>query len=356
MSLTNLSQVLLRNSDLLNAQTPLLFNMPADGLAYEILAINSASQLHCFSNNFEQHQGYQLVQSERFNCTFSAEYHTDVVHDLVIIQFPKSKQELKFTLAMLSICTNQDSRILVVGENKSGIKSIDKLTKDDFSFCQKVDNARHCVLIEAKLQPPQVQFNLEDWFTYYQVELNATRLKVAALPGVFSQAKLDVGTKVLLESLDEFTVSNGNDKILDFGCGAGVIASFIGLKNTKTDLHLVDVSALALASAQKTLSLNGLSGEVFATNSLSNITDKYQHIISNPPFHQGIKTNYLATEQFLKGIKPHLFAQGKLTIVANTFLQYQSIIEQSLGQIRRLNKQNGFTVYQAENRTIQRKK
>ncbi len=63
------------------------------------------------------------------------------------------------------------------------------------------------------------------------------------------------------------------------------------------------MSALAIRSAEETLTLNNLSGNVFPSNSLSMVKDHYQHIVSNPPFHQGTKTNYQATEEFfLKGI------------------------------------------------------
>ena len=63
------------------------------------------------------------------------------------------------------------------------------------------------------------------------------------------------------------------------------------------------MSALAITSAKRTLALNNLSGNVFASNSLSNVQEKYQHIVSNPPFHQGTKTSYQASEEFLKEIK-----------------------------------------------------
>ena len=60
-------------------------------------------------------------------------------------------------------------------------------------------------------------------------------------------------------------------KVLDFGCGAGVIAAYIGTIHPKTTLSLVDVSALALHSAQTTLTLNQLTGEYIASNSLSQV-------------------------------------------------------------------------------------
>ena len=355
MSLTNLSQVILRNKDLLKGHAPLLINMPADSLVNELTSINPQSQIAYFNSNFELYQQCKQGNVEQVVCHFDSYYQSAVTHDLVIIHFPKSKLELKLILAMLSSCTNDDSRILIVGENKSGIKSINKLTKDNFIYCEKVDTARHCLLVEAQLIKSDKTFNLADWFHYYQVDVNNIQLKVAALPGVFSQAKLDVGTRVLLETLSELTTAFDENKVLDFGCGAGVIASFIGLQNSSAVLHLADVSALALASAKETLKLNGLKGEVFATNSLSNITEEYQHVISNPPFHQGVKTNYLATEQFLQGIKPHLSQAGKLTIVANSFLQYQSIIKSSLGNSIQLSKKNGFTIHQANKNTRSRK-
>lgn len=341
MYLSNLSQVLLRNEPLLLATSPLLVNMPDDEFSQSLNALNKDADITYFDNNYELHQQHQSKTNTQ--STFSAYYQTDKKHDLVIINFPKSKQELLFTFAMLAQCTTEETRILVVGENKSGIKSIDKLIKDQTSFCDKVDTARHCVLFETQLINHHLTFDIEDWFHYYSVSVKHLTFQVAALPGVFSQAKLDIGTQVLLNNLP----ANISGEVLDFGCGAGVIACFVGLHFKEANLTLADVSALAIASSEKTLAINGLRGKVIATNSLSNITEQYQYVFSNPPFHQGIKTHYVATESFLSGIKKHLKKQGTLTIVANSFLKYQPIIEDSIGKTDRKCVDRGFTIYQA---------
>jgi 16S rRNA (guanine1207-N2)-methyltransferase len=356
MLLTNTSQILLRNSALLKAKSPLLVNMPADDLHIELLALNPLSDVHYFTNNYAQYQHYNKVKNTRLYYYFSAYYQANTSHDLVIIHFPKSKQELVFTLAMIAMCTNVDSQILIVGDNKGGIKSLKKLTENTFSYCDKLDAARHCLLFQAQLNDSNAIFNIDDWFHHYQININNTLFTIASLPGVFSQAKLDRGTAILLELLGKFELQTNNTKLLDFGCGAGVIACFMGLTRPETELHLTDVSALAIASAKKTLELNNLSGRVFATDSLSNINDTYQHIISNPPFHQGVKTNYQATEQFLLGIKPYLSDGGTLTIVANSFLHYQGMIKKSLGHSEELYKKAGFTVYHAKNKLPRQKK
>ncbi len=342
MHLTNLSQLVQRNEDLLMCRTPLLVNMPDDELASLIRQQNPECQLSFYDSHFGHYQAHQ--QFANCHCTFSVHYQTSLNHDLVIISFPKSKQELLFTLAMLADCTNEQTRVLIVGENKSGIKSLNKIIDPLCHFCHKLDAARHCLLFEASLKNNTTPFNLDDWYNYYQVDLAGCHFKVAALPGVFSQKNLDIGTKVLLENLpDKF-----HGKLLDFGCGAGVIATFIGLNHTDAQLTLADVSALALTSSEKTLEINNLKGETLATNSLSDIKDSYQFVISNPPFHQGVKTYYAATEQFLAGIKHQLLPNGTLLIVANSFLKYQPILEHAFGKYQLVCTRQGFSVYQAK--------
>lgn len=341
MHLTNLSQVLIRNDDLLSAQFPLLINMPDDELASYIKQQAPQCQLSFYDNNFELHLAHKKTPADSH--IFSAQYSTEKTHDLVIIRFPKSKAELNFTLAMLAPCTNEQTKFLIIGENKSGIKSIHKIVKPQVNYCEKIDSARHCLLVELSLINDNKPFNLDDWYHYYSIELANIKIDVAALPGVFSQSKLDTGTAVLLNQLPK----DMSGDMLDFGCGAGVIASYVGKINPAVNLTLADVSALAIASSIKTMAINNLSGTTIATNSMSHITGKYHHIISNPPFHQGLKTHYLATETFLANIKKHLHSNGVLTIVANSFLQYKPIIEQSFGQTTTLCSKQGFHVYQA---------
>jgi 16S rRNA (guanine1207-N2)-methyltransferase len=341
MSVNNINQLLLRNTELLAATSPLLVNIPVDNFYPEYQQLFPAAKLHSYHSNFQQFQIANNLSLKNTKHTFSAQYQTKAKHDLVIIQFPKSKAELTFTIAMLAEVVTENATLLIVGENKSGIKSLEKLTVNQLSHCQKVDAARHCLLFVASFQESLPTFVLDDWLIDYQYSINEIEINVRALPGVFSQKSLDIGSKVLLENLP--TKIRG--KILDFGCGAGVIACFIGKQYKEVELELLDVSALAIYSAEKTLEKNELQGKVFASDSLSAVNTKYDHVISNPPFHQGIKTNYQATETFLENIKQKMAAKGKITIVANSFLKYQPIMEQSIGRTKSLCKQSGFTIY-----------
>lgn len=342
MAISNINQLLIRNINDISAATPLFVNIVDDGFIAQYLAQHTTANLTCYHTNFADYKLSQAVKSERITSHFCVEYQAQIKHDLVIINFPKSKAEFGFTLAMLAESMTEDATVIIVGENKSGIKSADKLGKDYLSFCHKVDAARHCLLYIGKFQAELPAFNIDEFYKYYQLAVDGIELKIAALPGVFSQNGLDTGTEVLLENLPD----NIKGKVLDFGCGAGVIASYIGTAFPDTKLTLVDVSALALQSAQKTLSLNHLSGECLASNSLSHVQDSYDFVISNPPFHQGIKTHYAATEQFLTKIKQHLTMHGCITIVANSFLKYPPIMEKAIGSTKTVVVKKGFAIYQ----------
>jgi 16S rRNA (guanine1207-N2)-methyltransferase len=342
MATSNINKLLIRNINAISATTPLFVNITNDGFIAEYLTHHPIANITCYHTNFADYKLSQAVESKQVSSHFCVEYKAQVKHDLVIINFPKSKAEFGFTLAMLAESMAEDACVIMVGENKGGIKSADKLSKGYLSFCNKVDAARHCLLYVGQFKPALPTFELEKFYKYYSVSVGDNSLKIAALPGVFSQNGLDIGTEVLLENLPQVITG----KVLDFGCGAGVIAACIGKTSSKTKLTLVDVSALALQSAKKTLALNELNGECIASDSLSDVKARYDFVISNPPFHQGVKTHYAATEQFLTQIKQYLTAQGCITIVANSFLKYPPIMEKAIGTTKTLVIKKGFAIYQ----------
>jgi len=343
LALSNISQVLLRNDELLSADKPLFINLMADGFIESYLTDNPKAEISCYNTNYIDYSAIQNKYNTKVISSFTSEYKSNIKHDLVIINFPKSKDELAFTFAMIAPYLLNDAKIIIVGEKKGGVQSCPKLTQHFLQNCQKVDAARHCLVFAGIVNAESLSkhFNLDDWYKRYQINVDNIELTIASLPGVFSQKKLDVGTALLLSNLPKTM----QGKVLDFGCGAGVISCFIGTKFPNTQLSLLDVSALAITSAKRTLTLNNLSGDVFASNSLSNVTDKYQHIVSNPPFHQGTKTSYQASEDFLKFIKPHISPRGNITIVANSFLQYLPIMQQQIGTTECLINKQGFSIY-----------
>ncbi|OLQ87060.1 16S rRNA methyltransferase [Vibrio panuliri] len=301
---------------------------------------------HCesvtvFTTNYGYHR--QLQSYNGISSCFGAEFSQETNADMVLLYWPKAKAEAEYLLAMLMAKLGQGTEIVVVGENRSGVKSIEKMFKP-YGLIKKFDSARRCSFYWGQCHQEVKPFSLQDWFKTYQVNYQEHTLTIKSLPGVFSHGEFDIGSKLLLDTLPQL-----NNKVLDFGCGAGVIGSVMATLNPAIELEMCDISALAIESSKATLAANNLQGKVFASDVYSACSNDYQFIISNPPFHSGLDTSYSATETLLRDAPKQLTPNGELLIVANSFLQYPPIIEQAFGKCDTLNKTNKFAIYYAKN-------
>lgn len=299
---------------------------------------------HCesvsvFTSNYSYYR--QLENSNTIQRFYGAEFTEETQADLVLLYWPKAKAEAEFLLAMLMAKLGKDTEIVVVGENRSGVKSIEKMFKA-YGKVVKYDSARRCSFYWGQCLEQAPAFNLQDWFKTYSVNIGEQSLTVKSLPGVFSHGEFDIGSKLLLDTLPSL-----NGKVLDFGCGAGVLGAVMASRNPEIELEMCDISAFAVESSKATLAANGLTGKVFASDVYSDTSKDYRFIISNPPFHSGLDTSYSATETLLADAPSYLNAQGEMIIVANSFLKYPPIIEQAFGKCATLNKTTKFAIYHA---------
>ncbi|NRF47366.1 methyltransferase, partial [Pseudomonas stutzeri] len=155
--------------------------------------------------------------------------------------------------------------------------------------------------------------------------------------------RLDLGSALLLEHLDNLP----GGRLLDFGCGAGILGATLKRRYPQSELVLLDVDAFAVESTRRTLAANGLEAEVIAGDGIDAAPRQLAAIISNPPFHQGVHTSYQASETLIERAAEHLQASGEMRIVANAFLRYPPLIERHLGACQTLAERDGFRIYRA---------
>ncbi|RJG51510.1 16S rRNA (guanine(1207)-N(2))-methyltransferase RsmC [Motilimonas pumila] len=299
------------------------------------LAQHTAS-LQIFTTDYPS---FQALQKLELKVQFEHQYNatsSDKV-DAILLYLPKAKAEIAYLLANIMPHLKADGHLYIVGENRGGIKSVDKLLAGYGGKTVKIDSARRCSLLVQQLTQPVPEFTLENWLSEYDINIKGCALTVVSLPGVFSANELDVGTQLLLENIAPL---KGN--ALDVGCGAGVIASFLLRQNDNLTLTLADVSALALESSRRTLAKNQLSADVIASDVFSNVTGRFNTIVSNPPFHAGLNTHYGAPETLIKQAREHLKIRGRLIIVANKFLRYEGLFEQAFSHCECLMETNKF--------------
>lgn len=268
-------------------------------------------------------------------------------YDSVVVFLPKARAELEMRLALARSLAADNARLILIGEKKEGIAGAIKQLKAVAPQASKVDSARHCQVWCAEGIEPASGFRVQDWLTWGIAECANVSIEVAGLPGIFSQDGLDKGTRMLLETLAEQPVRA--DRLLDFACGAGVIGAWIQAAREipVASIDGVDVQSQAVICARETYRHNSAAGTIFASDGLAGIDGLWPGIISNPPFHAGVKTDTSMTEQFLQDVKRHLQPGGELRLVANSFLPYEALIKRYIGRVERLREDGRFTVYRA---------
>ncbi|EDU9620058.1 16S rRNA (guanine(1207)-N(2))-methyltransferase RsmC [Salmonella enterica subsp. enterica serovar Haifa] len=328
---TPASEVLLRHSDDFEQSRILFAGDLQDDLPARFEC--AASRAHTQQFHHWQALSRQMGENVRFSLVAQASDVADC--DTLIYYWPKNKPEAQFQLMNILSLMPSGSDVFVVGENRSGVRSAEQMLAD-YAPLNKVDSARRCGLYHGRLEK-QPQFSLESWWAEYNID----GLTIKTLPGVFSRDGLDVGSQLLLSTLTPHT----KGKVLDVGCGAGVLSAALASHSPKVRLTLCDVSTPAVEASRATLAANGLEGEVFASNVFSEVKGRFDMIISNPPFHDGMQTSLDAAQTLIRGAVRHLNSGGELRIVANAFLPYPKILDETFGFHEVIAQTGRFKVY-----------
>ncbi|EAR10485.1 class I SAM-dependent methyltransferase [Reinekea blandensis] len=265
---------------------------------------------------------------------FSSESTGLATSPLNVLHYPKAKDRLAWWLDRLQKTLQPGQRLWIVGENNGGIKSLPK--RLPHWEVTKLDSARHCSLFEVTNNTDQPSAE-EQWTTFSWQDLTGY-----ALPGVFSAGRLDKGTEVLLSTLPEF-----HGELLEFGAGSGILTSALAKQPSVRRVDAVEIDLLAVRSANRTVQENQLTNKAFIhwSDGLESLpAQRYDALVSNPPFHQGLRTAYAATEKLFAQAHLWLKPGGQFIWVINDFLNYQMHLDSAFSAPETLVRERGFKV------------
>ncbi|MCY7297344.1 methyltransferase [Alteromonas sp. a30] len=339
------SEVLLRNQEYFDTGKWLVINA-ADAEIFSYFPSEVVGLHQLYSN-------YLLIE----NCSKGQHYYGALLpkseqFDGIIIYWPKSKQQGVMLCHYASSMLSDSGHLLIVGDNKCGVKSAAKALKKIPLEMNKIDSARHCTLLGTLVDEDQERdkFDIQKYVSTYKLDFESLALTMNTLPGAFSSDALDPGSELLLSTLGDISSDIKSTKVLDFACGNGVIGLSIASRFTNAHVIMSDINALSLLCIEANIAQNKIDKkriEILTSDGLDSIEGQFDVIVSNPPFHSGTKTDYSITERFLRDAKQHLCPKGKLRIVANRFLKYPDQLMRVFGNVEIIEQNSKFTVYQS---------
>lgn len=115
-------------------------------------------------------------------------------------------------------------------------------------------------------------------------------------------------TEELVENTIRYAneIFQGKAKILDIGCGSGVIGLTLKQKLPNSSVDLIDISKEALIVAKENAKKLNLDVHFIESDLFENVQDKYDIIISNPPYIREDEE----IEEIVKNNEPSLALYG----------------------------------------------
>jgi 16S rRNA (guanine1207-N2)-methyltransferase len=107
-----------------------------------------------------------------------------------------------------------------------------------------------------------------------------------------------------------------------------------------------DNNVAAIDAAAKNFAEAGMSVDCVVDDCASQIRQRFDLILCNPPFHQGFQVNDTMTEKFLKSACRLSRRSTRAIFVVNQFIPLQKLSESCFKESRLLGAADGFNVFE----------
>ncbi|PZH19224.1 50S rRNA methyltransferase [Streptomyces sp. NTH33] len=168
--------------------------------------------------------------------------------------------------------------------------------------------------------------------------------------GVFCADRLDIGTRFFLRHLPG---GLGARRVVDLGCGNGVVGTALALANPDAEVLFTDESFQAVASAEATYKANGVPGhaEFRVGDGLAGVpAGSVDLVLNNPPFHSHQATTDATARRMFAGARRALRPGGELWVIGNRHLGYHVTLRRLFGNSRLVASDPKFVVLKAVKR------
>ncbi|MFE2944861.1 methyltransferase [Streptomyces sp. NPDC059255] len=169
--------------------------------------------------------------------------------------------------------------------------------------------------------------------------------------GIFCAERLDIGTRFLLRHLPR---RHGPERVIDLGCGNGVIGTAVALGNPDATVTFVDESYAAVASAEATFRKNAddtAAAEFVLGDSLTGVPgESADLVLTNPPFHTHQSTTDATAWRMFTGARAVLRTGGELWVIGNRHLGYHTKLRRLFGNCETVTSDPKFVILRAVKR------
>lgn len=271
--------------------------------------------------------------------------------DVLLVRVPKSLALLEDQLLRLAPAVHADTVVIGTGMAK-------EIHTSTLQLFERIIGPTRTSLARQKARlilctpAPTLERPANPWPYSYAVPDGVGSVSghtVVNHAGVFCADRLDVGTRFFLQHLP----APGAGRVVDLGCGNGVVGTAVALADPSAEVLFVDESFQAVASAEATYKANGVPGhaEFRVGDGLAGVAPgSVDLVLNNPPFHSHQATTDATAWRMFTGAKRALRPGGELWVIGNRHLGYHVKLKRLFGNSRLVASDPKFVVLKAVKR------
>ena len=267
-------------------------------------------------------------------------------YPLVLVLPPRQRDEARALFARAIAHTAPGGRVVACVTNNEGARS----AQDDLGRIAgpvgSLTKHKCRVFWTAALNGPSDVALAVQWLALDQVRPIGDG-RFVSRPGVFAWDRIDPASQLLAAHLPV----NLSGRAADLGAGFGYLSvqllatcpGITALDLFEAEARALDLARINLAAFESRAALGYHWHDV-----TTGLPGQYDVIVSNPPFHTQSRADRPDIgRRFIAVAADALKPGGRLWLVANRHLPYESVLSESFGSVRVVTQHDGFKVVEA---------
>ncbi len=255
--------------------------------------------------------------------------------DAALVILPRAKAEARARIADAASRLSPGAALWIDGQKTDGVDSVLR----DLRKLAPVDDVHS----KAHGKIFRVTVPAGDWLpSDWAARAREVAPGFVTRPGVFSADGVDPGSAMLAAALPDRMPT----RVVDLGAGWGWLSAQALARPGIEVIHLVEADHAALESARANVA-DPRARFHWADARDFTLAEPVNGVIMNPPFHDGRAADPRIGADFIAAAARLLTGAGRLWMVANRHLPYETVLAQHFAQVHELRGDTRFKVIEA---------